>query len=101
MWQNFFQHIDIEPANVHILNGNAQDLQKECDDYEQAIRDAGGVDLFIGGGVRTIFSAPPPPPPPSPTHTHTHTAKSYLLRILYTRGITCQLISETFCLSVV
>ena len=50
MWQNFFQHIDIEPANVHILDGNAQDLQRECDDFEQSIKDAGGVDLFVGGG---------------------------------------------------
>ena len=26
MWNNFFNHIDIEPENVHILNGNAKDL---------------------------------------------------------------------------
>ena len=50
MWQNLFQHIDIDPTNVHILDGNAQDLQKECDDFEQSIKDAGGVDLFVGGG---------------------------------------------------
>ena len=49
MWQNLFQHIDIDPTNVHILDGNAQDLQKECDDFEQSIKDAGGVDLFVGG----------------------------------------------------
>ena len=36
-------------TNVHILDGNAQDLQKECDDFEQSIKDAGGVDLFVGG----------------------------------------------------
>lgn len=49
MWNNFFSHIDIKPENVHILNGNAPDLQKECRDYEQAIADAGGIDLFMGG----------------------------------------------------
>lgn len=49
MWNNFFSHIDILPENVHILNGNAEDLQKECADYEQAIADAGGIDLFMGG----------------------------------------------------
>ena len=49
MWKNFFQHIDIAPANVHILDGNAANLQGECDAYEKAIRDAGGIDLFIGG----------------------------------------------------
>lgn len=49
MWNNFFKHIDINPENVHILNGNAPDLIKECDDFEQKIKDAGGVELFIGG----------------------------------------------------
>lgn len=49
MFNNFFNHIDIDPANVHILNGNATDLEKECAAYEQAIKDNGGIDLFIGG----------------------------------------------------
>ena len=49
MWNNFFSHIDINPKNVHILNGNAPDLIAECDAYEKAIEDAGGIDLFVGG----------------------------------------------------
>jgi glucosamine-6-phosphate deaminase len=49
MWDNFFSHIDIKPENAHILNGNADDLEKECAGYEAAIKKAGGVDLFIGG----------------------------------------------------
>lgn len=49
MWQNFFQHIDIDPKNVHILNGNADDLDAECEAYEAAIEAAGGIDLFLGG----------------------------------------------------
>lgn len=49
MWKNFFQHIDIDPVNVHILDGNAEDLQQECDSFETKIKEAGGVDLFIGG----------------------------------------------------
>lgn len=49
MWNNFFSHIDIKPENVHILDGNAPDLQKECEDYEKAIEEAGGIDLFMGG----------------------------------------------------
>ena len=49
MWSNFFGHIDIKKENVHILNGMADDLEAECDAYEQAIRDAGGIDLFLGG----------------------------------------------------
>ena len=49
MWTNFFSHIDIKKENVHILNGNAPDLAAECAAYEQAIVDAGGIDLFMGG----------------------------------------------------
>lgn len=49
MWNNFFSHIDIKKENVHILNGNAEDLEAECADYEKAIREAGGIDLFMGG----------------------------------------------------
>ena len=49
MWTNFFSHIDINPANVHILNGNAPDLRAECEAYERAIVEAGGIDLFMGG----------------------------------------------------
>ena len=49
MWNNFFSHIDINPENVHILNGNAADLIAECQAYEDAIIAAGGIDLFMGG----------------------------------------------------
>ena len=49
MWNNFFSHIDIKPENVNILDGNAEDLVKECADYEARIVEAGGIDLFMGG----------------------------------------------------
>ena len=49
MFNNFFKHIDIEPSNVHILDGNAPDLQTECDSFEAKIKECGGVELFIGG----------------------------------------------------
>lgn len=49
MWNNFFNHIDIKKENVHILNGNADDLETECEAYEKAIIEAGGIDLFLGG----------------------------------------------------
>jgi glucosamine-6-phosphate deaminase len=49
MWNNFFSHIDIKKEHVHILNGNAVDPLKECADYEEAIKAAGGIDLFLGG----------------------------------------------------
>lgn len=49
MWNHLFKHIDIQPKNVHILNGNAADLQKECEDYEAKIKSFGGIELFLGG----------------------------------------------------
>jgi glucosamine-6-phosphate deaminase len=49
MWDNFFKHIDIPKENVNILDGNAPDLEKECCDYEEKIKKAGGIDLFLGG----------------------------------------------------
>ena len=45
----FLQHIDIDPKNVHILDGNAKDLSAECQKYEKLIAEAGGIELFIGG----------------------------------------------------
>ena len=49
MHRYFFDHIDIPGENINILNGNAPDLQKECEDYEARISRAGGIDLFMGG----------------------------------------------------
>ena len=49
MWTNFFSHIDVKAENIHILNGNAEDLMAECRAYEEAILKAGGIDLFMGG----------------------------------------------------
>jgi glucosamine-6-phosphate deaminase len=44
-----FSHIDIPKENVNILNGNAPDLEAECASYEEKIKKAGGVKLFVGG----------------------------------------------------
>ncbi|KAL1284536.1 Glucosamine-6-phosphate isomerase [Trichinella pseudospiralis] len=49
MYHNFFRHIDIHPSNVHILDGNAADLDKECEEFEKEIHSAGGIMLFVGG----------------------------------------------------
>lgn len=49
MARNLFDHIDIPKENIHILNGNAKDLEAECAHYEQMIVETGGIDLFIGG----------------------------------------------------
>ncbi|KAH7121976.1 glucosamine-6-phosphate deaminase [Dactylonectria estremocensis] len=49
MWKNFFSYVNIHPSNVHILNGNASNLGYECVAYEDAIKRAGGIDLFLAG----------------------------------------------------
>uniref|UniRef100_A0A8C9Q821 Glucosamine-6-phosphate deaminase 1 n=1 Tax=Spermophilus dauricus TaxID=99837 RepID=A0A8C9Q821_SPEDA len=49
MWIKFFKHTDIHPESTHILDGNAVDLQAECDTFEQKIKAAGRTELFVGG----------------------------------------------------
>jgi len=49
MFKNLFSHVDIPPAQINILNGNAADLEAECKAYEEKIRQAGGIELFLGG----------------------------------------------------
>jgi len=41
--------VDIPPSQVNILDGNAEDPVAECKDYEQRIKDYGGIELFLGG----------------------------------------------------
>jgi len=49
MHKHLFGHIDIDPKNVHILNGNAGDLVIECAKFEEEILKVGGIELFLGG----------------------------------------------------
>ncbi len=49
MATNFFEHIKINKEQINILDGNAKNLETECQNYEQKIKDCGGIDLFIGG----------------------------------------------------
>jgi glucosamine-6-phosphate deaminase len=49
MWNHLFKHVDAKAENVNILNGNAVDLEKECEEYEAKIKKVGGIDLFLGG----------------------------------------------------
>ena len=49
MAKNFFDHIEIPKEQINILNGNAENLEKECKNYEEKIKTYGGIDLFIGG----------------------------------------------------
>ncbi|MBR2281658.1 MAG: glucosamine-6-phosphate deaminase [Spirochaetales bacterium] len=49
MHDNFFNHIDIPAENINMLNGMADDPEKECEEYEKRIASYGGIDLFMGG----------------------------------------------------
>ena len=49
MRKHLFDHVDIPPRQINILDGNARDLEKECAAYEAKIKAAGGIDLFLGG----------------------------------------------------
>lgn len=49
MWQNLFSQINITEENVHIPDGMAADIPAFCAAYEQAIIDAGGIDIQILG----------------------------------------------------
>jgi glucosamine-6-phosphate deaminase len=60
MWENFFKHININPANVHIPQGMFGDLkisqyetdpkvEAYCQWYEEQIKKFGGIDLQILG----------------------------------------------------
>lgn len=51
MHRNLFNHIDIDPKNIHLPNGNApkEEMKKYCASYEQAIEAAGGIDLQVLG----------------------------------------------------
>ncbi|MFW5933089.1 MAG: glucosamine-6-phosphate deaminase [Candidatus Hadarchaeota archaeon] len=52
MYENFLNRVNIKEKNVHIPDGTADDLEKECETYEKAIREAGGIDLqFVGIGA--------------------------------------------------
>jgi glucosamine-6-phosphate deaminase len=59
---NLFSRINIKPENTFVPDGTAADPEKACAEYEQRIRDAGGIDiqiLGIGGNGHIGFNEPP------------------------------------------
>ncbi len=48
---NLFNHVDINPNNIHVPNGEIkkEDIKDYCRQYEKKIKDAGGIDLQILG----------------------------------------------------
>jgi len=49
MEENFYDLVDVDPSRVHVPDGSAPDPEAECERYEAAIREAGGVDLGVLG----------------------------------------------------
>lgn len=49
MHNKFFNHIDIDKNNTNIPDGNASDIKAYCIQYEEKIKQLGGIDLFVGG----------------------------------------------------
>jgi glucosamine-6-phosphate deaminase len=49
MHENFYGRVDVGPDRVHVPEGSAPDPEEECERYERAIREAGGVDLCVLG----------------------------------------------------
>ncbi len=49
MYNNFFNHINIQDKNINLLDGNAEDLEAECQRYEDKIKSYGQIHLFMGG----------------------------------------------------
>ena len=49
MRENLFSKINIDPEKTHIPNGETDDPERECMDYEKLIQKHGGIDLQILG----------------------------------------------------
>lgn len=64
MKTKLFDHVDISMDNVRVPNGTADDLLQECQEHENAIRVAGGIDvqlLGIGANGHIGFNEPGTP----------------------------------------
>jgi len=49
MDNQLFDHVNIRKGNTHVPDGTATDPEAECELYEQAIKEAGGIDLQVLG----------------------------------------------------
>jgi len=61
MEEQLFQHLNPRPRQTHVPDGLAEDPEAYCEQYEQMIRDAGGIDLQvlgIGGDGHIAFNEP-------------------------------------------
>ncbi|HCE46819.1 MAG TPA: glucosamine-6-phosphate deaminase [Lentisphaeria bacterium] len=61
MNEHFFNKINIDLRNTHLPSGTAKDLDRECEKYEQKMKECGGIDfqlLGIGKSGHIGFNEP-------------------------------------------
>lgn len=61
MYENLFNHLNISDDSINFLDGNAEDFEQECKNYEKKIKEAGGIDiqlLGIGSNGHIAFNEP-------------------------------------------
>ena len=49
MNDNLFKFINIKPENTNFLDGNAKDVEAECERFEKKLKDAGYCDIWLLG----------------------------------------------------
>ncbi len=49
MREHLFSHLNVRPERTHVPDGLATDIAVHCEDYEDEIRHAGGIDLQLLG----------------------------------------------------
>lgn len=49
MKEKLFDHIDIQPNRIHIPNGTSNDVEQDCQEYEEQIQEAGNIDIQVLG----------------------------------------------------
>ncbi len=61
MHENLFDYINVSEDKINFLDGNAEDTDRECINYENKIKNAGGIDiqlLGIGSNGHIAFNEP-------------------------------------------
>lgn len=70
MNHHLFSRIDILPENTFIPNGKAEDMQEECSQYDELVKEKGGIDLQILGIGRNGHIGFNEPGTPFSSRTH-------------------------------
>ena len=61
MNENLFNHVNINIQRTFVPNGLAEDLEEECKEYDNKIKELGGVDiqlLGVGNNGHIAFNEP-------------------------------------------